>query len=170
MTDIYEEFQANIKVEMSDGGKTIVSQYHVDALGTIMKVYVSDSQENGLLDNQPANGIFDVYVCLRNAPGVEEIVAFGTIESGDSFSLRVVNDYGLVRVEAFGQAVELQVEDDSAESFLKFGRHLQSQTSIGNVNCGEPGHSSSFAQCYADLGITEATVTMTDVTYTRLTR
>lgn len=169
MSETYEEFRATIKVEMSDGGKTIVTQYHAGDLGTLMKVYVADSSEGGLFDSVAANGIFDVYVRIRNTAGIEVKFPLGTIESGDSFSLHVVNDYGLVQVEAFGQTVELQVQDDTA-SYLKFGNYLQSQNPVGSVNCGERGNSNSFAQCYADLGIIEARVTMTDVTYSRTTR
>ncbi|MFK7800034.1 MAG: polysaccharide lyase family 7 protein [Anaerolineae bacterium] len=169
MAETYEEFQAIIKVELSDGGKTIVTQYHAGGTGTIMKVYVSDSSEKGFFDSQAANGVFDVYVRLRNTAGIEQKFALGTIESGDSFSLRVVNNYGVVRVDAFGEAVELEVEDSEA-SFLKFGNYLQSQSPIGNVNCGEKGNSNSFAECYAQIGITKSVVTMTDVTYTRMSR
>lgn len=169
MTDTYEDFQATVKVEMSAGGKTIVAQHHAGGLGTIMKVYVSDTSERGFFDSQAANGVFDVYVRMRNTAGIEEKFALGTIESGDSFALRVINNYGLVRVEAFGAAFELQVEDDSA-SYLKFGNYLQSQHPIGSVKCGEPGNSDSFAACYEALGITEARVTMTDVSYVRNTR
>lgn len=169
MTDTYEEFKATIKVDMSAGGKTIVTQYHAGGTGTIMKVYVSDTSEKGFFDSQAANGIFDVYVRLKNTAGVERKFPLGTIESGDSFSLWVVNNYGLVRVQAFDEAVEMQVQD-SEGSFLKFGNYLQSQSPIGNVNCGEKGNSDSFAACYEQLGISESTVTMTDLVYTRMTR
>lgn len=166
MTDTYEEFEATVKVEMTDGGKTIVTQYHAGGLGTIMKVYVSDTSESGFFDSQPANGLFDVYVRLRGTAGIEQKFALGTIESGDSFSLRVVNNYGFVSVEAFGAVAEMEVQDDPA-SYLKFGNYLQSQAPLGNVKCGEPGNSDSFAECYEELGITVAKVTMTDVRYTR---
>ena len=169
MTAVYEEFKANIKVEMSDGGKTIVAQHHAGGLGTIMKVYVSDSSESGFNDSNASNGIFDVYVRLRNTSGNEEKFALGTIQSGGSFSLKVVNNYGAVSVEAFGNSFGLKVED-SSESYLKFGNYLQSQNPFGNVKCGEPGNSSSFATCYTSLAITQSKVTMTDVSYIRNSR
>ena len=68
------------------------------------------------------------------------------------------------KIEAFGQSLQTEVQDDSA-SYLKFGNYLQSQNPYGSVDCGESGNSASFAQCYEDLGITEAKITMTDVTY-----
>lgn len=169
MTATNETFQANVKVDMSIGGKTIIAQHHAGGLGTIMKVYVSDSSESGFMDSQASNGIFDVYVRLRNTSGVEEKFALGTIRSGGSFNLKVVNKYGVVNVSAFGKTFGMQVEDDS-DSYLKFGNYLQSQNPDGNSKCGVKGNSSSFAKCYAGFGITESKVTMTDVSYTRTTR
>lgn len=168
MTDTYEEFEANIKVEMSDGGKTIIAQHHASDTGTIMKVYVSDSAESGFNDSVAGNGIFDVYVRLRNTSGNEEKYALGTISSGGSFNLRVVNNYGDVDVSALGSSFGIPVEDDSA-SYFKFGNYLQSQDTSTLDDCGESGNSNSFKECFEDLGITTSKVTMTNVSYTRVT-
>ncbi|WP_231758878.1 polysaccharide lyase family 7 protein [Microbulbifer elongatus] len=168
MTDTYEEFSANIKVEMSDAGKTIIAQHHASDTGTIMKVYVSDSRESGFFDSVAGNGVFDVYVRLRNTSGNEEKYALGTITSGGSFDLHVLNNYGEVYVTALGRTYGIPVEDDSA-SYFKFGNYLQSQDTYTMENCGESGNSSSFAECFDDLGITQSKVTMTDVRYTRVT-
>jgi len=169
MTSIQEVFQANVKVDMSVGGKTIIAQHHAGGLGTIMKVYVADSSESGFDDSSASNGIFDVYVRLRNTSGVEEKYALGTIRSGGNFDLKIVNNYGLVSVGAFGKSFEVRVENDSS-SYLKFGSYQQSQDPDGNSKCGTKGNSSSFAACYARLGITQSKVTMTNVNYTRKTR
>jgi hypothetical protein len=167
MTDTYEYFKANIKVDLSDGGKTIVAQHHASDTGTIMKLYIADSSESDIGESIPDNGIFGVYVRIRNTSGVEEKKALGTIQSGDSFSFEVINDYGVVSVTAFGETLETEVEDDS-ESYLKFGNYLQSQYPNGSVDCGEAGDSDSFEECYGDIGITTAKITMTDVSYTRI--
>jgi len=169
MTDTYEFFSANIKVDLSDGGKTIVAQHHAGDTGTIMKLYVADSSESDIGESTPGNGIFGVYVRIRNTDGDEEKKALGTIRSGDSFSFEVINNYGVVSVSAFGQKLETEVEDDS-ESYLKFGNYLQSQYPDGNKDCGEHGDSDSFADCFDDIGITESKVTMTNVTYERIER
>ena len=167
MTDTYEVFKATVTVDMSDGGKTIIAQHHAGGSGTISKVYVSDSSESGFYDSIPDNGIFDVYVRLRNTDGNEEKYAFGTIKSGETFDLRVLNNYGFVEVSAFGDSFGIEVEDDSA-SYFKFGNYLQSQSPYGSVNCGERGDSDSFEECYDDLGITKASVIMTDLSYDRV--
>ncbi|MGS0536015.1 polysaccharide lyase family 7 protein [Pseudoalteromonas sp. SaAl2] len=168
MTDTYEVFEASVKVDMSDGGKTIIAQHHASDTGTIMKVYVSDSAESGFDDSVAGNGVFDVYVRLRNTSGNEEKYALGTITSGGSFDLRVVNNYGDVDVSALGSSFGIPVEDDSA-SYFKFGNYLQSQDTSTLDDCGESGNSNSFKECFEDLGITASKVTMTNVTYTRVT-
>ncbi|MBH0062601.1 MULTISPECIES: polysaccharide lyase family 7 protein [unclassified Pseudoalteromonas] len=168
MTETYEVFEATVKVEMSDGGKTIISQHHASDTGTISKVYVSDTDESGFDDSVAGNGIFDVYVRLRNTSGKEEKHALGTIRSGGSFNLKVVNNYGDVDVTALGTTFGIPVEDDS-ESYFKFGNYLQSQDPYTLDECGESGNSDSFKECFKDLGITKAKVTMTDVSYTRKT-
>ncbi|TMP07085.1 hypothetical protein CWC11_07515 [Pseudoalteromonas sp. S3178] len=168
MTQSYEVFEATVKVEMSDGGKTIISQHHASDTGTISKVYVSDTDESGFNDSVAGNGIFDVYVRLRNTSGNEEKYALGTITSGESFNLRVVNNYGDVDVSALGNSFGIPVEDDS-ESYFKFGNYLQSQDPNTLDKCGEAGNSNSFKNCFEDLGITQSKVTMTNVTYTRQT-
>ncbi|MBB1453666.1 polysaccharide lyase family 7 protein [Pseudoalteromonas sp. SG43-5] len=168
MTQSYEVFEATVKVEMSDGGKTIISQHHASDTGTISKVYVSDTDESGFNDSVAGNGIFDVYVRLRNTSGNEEKFALGTITSGESFNLRVVNNYGDVDVSALGNSFGIPVEDDS-ESYFKFGNYLQSQDPNTLDKCGEAGNSNSFKNCFEDLGITQSKVTMTNVTYTRQT-
>lgn len=168
MTQSYEVFEATVKVEMSDGGKTIISQHHASDTGTISKVYVSDTDESGFNDSVAGNGIFDVYVRLRNTSGNEEKFALGTITSGESFNLRVVNNYGDVDVSALGNSFGIPVEDDS-ESYFKFGNYLQSQDPNTLDKCGEAGNSNSFKNCFEDLGINQSKVTMTNVTYTRQT-
>jgi len=167
MAATYEDFVATTKVDLSDGAKTIVAQHHAGGTGTIMKLYVSDSSESGFFDSTPANGVFDVYVRLRNTSGVEEKKPLGTVQSGDSFTFRVINNFGVVTVSAFGQSLETEVEDSEA-SYFKFGNYLQSQDPDGNAKCGESGDSDSFRDCFEQLGITVATVTMTDVAYTRI--
>ncbi|MGJ8672459.1 polysaccharide lyase family 7 protein [Rubritalea sp.] len=167
MTNSYEHFSADIKVDLSNGGKVIVAQFHAKDLGTIMKLYVADTSESGIGDSHPSDGVFGVYVRIRNEAGNEEKKALGTIRSGEHFSFEVINDYGKVSVSAFDKSLTTVVKDDSA-AYLKFGNYLQSQYPDGCKNCGKKGNSDSFAACYQDIGITEAKITMTNVSYERI--
>ncbi|GAC26174.1 hypothetical protein GMES_3901 [Paraglaciecola mesophila KMM 241] len=164
MTKVYENFSANIKVEMSDGSKAIVAQHHASDTGTIMKLYVSDNSESGFIDSTANNGIFDVYVRLAKADGSgEEKKALGTIQSGDNFDFQVINDHGNVTVSAFGKSFNLDIEDSSA-SYLKFGNYLQAQDPITREDVDD---SSDWADFYADQGITVSKLTFSNVNYIR---
>jgi len=62
MNDTYENFTGTITAELSNGSKTIVAQHHAEDTGTIVKLYISDTNETELVDSEASNGIFDVYV------------------------------------------------------------------------------------------------------------
>jgi len=164
MYDTYENFSANYKVELSDGSKTIVAQHHGTSISTLMKLYVADSSESGFIDSVANNGVFDVYVRLRGTNGSEQKFALGTVTSGQSFDVTMVNNYGTVSVTAFGNEAKLKVEDDD-NTYFKFGNYLQSQDPVTREDCGTRGDSESWEDCYNDLGITTSKITLTDVSY-----
>lgn len=164
MTAAYEELSATLTAELSDGSKTIVAQHHADGTGTIVKLYIADTSEGGLLDSQAKNGVFDVYVRMARSDGSGEAkYALGTIRSGDSFRFSMINDYGTVTMSAFGQRFELEVED-SSKSFLKFGNYLQAQDAETGEDVDDSGDWASF---YSDAGITTSVLTFSDVTHIR---
>ncbi|GAA61428.1 hypothetical protein P20652_3305 [Pseudoalteromonas sp. BSi20652] len=159
-----ESFSAKYKVEMSAGAKTIIAQHHGSDTSTLMKVYIADSNESNLIDSRPKNGVFDVYARLRGQNDSKETVfPLGTIRSGESFTLSMENNRGVVKIRAFNRTAELKVKDDNS-AYFKFGNYLQSQDSRGN-DCGTRGDSESFADCFDDLGITKSKITLTDVSY-----
>ena len=162
--DTYEQFSATYKMELSNGAKTIIAQIHGSTISTLMKVYVADSNESGFLDSRANNGIFDVYTRLRGTDGNEMKVALGTIKSGDSFDVNIINNYGTVTVSAMGRSAMLKVKDD-ARSYFKFGNYMQSQDPYTRRKCGNRGDSASWEQCFKKLGITESKATLTNITY-----
>ncbi|WP_299262989.1 carbohydrate-binding protein [uncultured Psychrosphaera sp.] len=164
MTELYENFQSNIKLDISDGSKMIVAQHHASDTGTIMKLYVSDTSESGFDDSVANNGIFDVYVRLAKEDGSgEEKQALGTIRSGDNFDFQVINDHGFVTVNAMGETFSLTIED-SSESYLKFGNYLQAQDAESGDDVDD---SADWADFYSDAGITESVLTFTNLSYER---
>ncbi|MBQ4834714.1 polysaccharide lyase family 7 protein [Pseudoalteromonas sp. MMG010] len=164
MYDTYEEFSANYKVELSNGSKTIIAQHHGSSISTLMKLYVADSSESGFDDSVANNGIFDVYVRLRGTDGDEDKFALGTIRSGESINVKMINDYGTVTVSALGRSATLTVEDDDI-TYFKFGNYLQSQDPVTRIDCGTRGDSDSWEACYKDFGITTSKITLTDISY-----
>ncbi|WP_232824674.1 discoidin domain-containing protein [Algibacillus agarilyticus] len=165
MYSTYETFSATYKMDLSNGAKTIVAQTHGSTISTLMKVYVADSSESGFIDSVANNGIFDVYVRLRGTDGNEVKTALGTITSGGSFDLSMVNNYGTMTITAFGVSAQLKVENDEA-TYLKFGNYMQSQDPVTREECGTRGDSDSWAECFEEFGITTSKATVTDVSYT----
>lgn len=161
MSKNYEQFAADLKVDLSTGGKLIALQYHAQDTGTIVKVYISDSDEAGFLNSIANDGIFDVYVRMKPiSGGSEDKYALGTIKSGQTFRLTSTNNYGMMTVSAFSRSRTLQVAEGGA-SYLKFGNYLQSQDPVGGEKC------SDFAACYAKFGIVVSKVAMSNVVYIR---
>ena len=164
MTETYEDFSANVRLDLSTGSKTIISQFHASDTGTIMKLYVADSSETGFYNSIANDGIFDVFVRLLNVDGSgEQKKALGTIESGDNFDFQVINDHGFVTVSAMNETFSLQIEDDPA-AYFKFGNYLQAQDAVTG---DKVENSDDFAQFYADAGITESKATFTNLSYER---
>jgi len=170
----YERFEATYTVSMSDGAKSIITQYHGDS-PTLMKLYYADTAEDGLIDSVGGNGIFDLYVRLRSVElnGGEDVFAFGTLEAGDTFNVIVENNYGEVSVTALGQTITRTVMETPTD-YLKFGNYLQAQITTdedhpyGGEKCSELEPPLGFVECYEMLGITESTVSLTNVTYERI--
>lgn len=169
MTEAYEDFSADIEVDLDAGGKTIVAQHHASGTGTIVKLYVSDSDEQGLIDSVAANGVFDVYVRLAAEDGTGEVRrTLGTIRSGDRFHLRILNDHGHVFVWADGPGFDAEADlrvEDSPASFLKFGNYLQAQHARGLVNITDPD---DWPEFFDDAGIDTAVVTFSNIDHVRI--
>jgi len=164
MSDTSEEFAARITPELSDGAKTIVAQYHGGDTGTLVKIYVSDTNESSHNDSRANNGIFDVYGRVRTDDSSSEtIINFGTIRSGESFDLVINNRRGLVYVSAMGVEETLRVSDSDG-AYLKFGNYLQAQDAESGDDID---NSSDWADFYDDADITRARVTFSNINYVR---
>jgi len=164
MYDTSERFSAVITPELSSGSKTIVAQYHGGNTGTLVKIYLSDTDESRHDDSVPGNGIFDVYARLRPEGATREtIVNFGTMRSGESFDLSINNQRGLVTVSAMGKQRTLQVADSNG-AYLKFGNYLQAQEPFGGKKYK---NSNDWADFYNSAGIVRSVVTFTNVNYQR---
>lgn len=164
MTESWEYFSANIRPVLSDGSKTIIAQYHAADTSTLVKVYVSDTNESNHDDSEANNGIFDVYARLRPPSSSSEVVFnFGTIRSGDTIDLTVINDHGFVYVEALGEDTQLTVQD-SSESYFKFGNYLQAQDAESGDDVDD---SDDWEDFYDDAGITSSVITFSSIFYGR---
>ena len=164
MYNTSESFSAQITPSLSSGAKTIALQYHGGDTGTLVKLYVSDTNESKHDDSSANNGIFDVYARLRTHQSKSEtVVNFGTIRSGESFDFKIVNKRGDVTVSAMGTTQQMKVANSDG-SYLKFGNYLQAQ----DAETGKDVKSSKdWANFYKKAGITKSVITFSNVNYTR---
>jgi len=164
--DVYEDFKANLRLNLSNGSKTIFAQYYAAGKGTIMKLYISDAKESGVEDGVANNGIFDVYVILAeddilNAGKTKK--PLGTVNTGDNFDFQIVNVNGYIAVNALGESVNSIVIDD-AESYLVFGNYLQAQDPNTAKYVTKP---EQYGQFYKNAGITNSELIFSHLSYTR---
>lgn len=126
-----EHFSATVTPALSNGAKTIVAQYHVDGLDTILKVYVQDTDDRAGLDGKANNGVFDIVVKILGTDGVDAPTALGTIRSGESFDLDIKFDNGVATVSAKTaangsiQTASTRIKGDKRNIYFKFGDYLQ---------------------------------------------
>jgi hypothetical protein len=129
----HERFSALVTPTLPAGARTIVAQYHVVGIETIVKVYVQDTAEPGLLDSKAGNGVFDIVAQLRDPSGKDIPTALGTVRSGEQFALEVRFDGGEagVTVKSAKHGVlhtpRIRVMADHRKIYFKFGDYLQAR-------------------------------------------
>jgi hypothetical protein len=127
-----EHFSARITPTLPDGAKTIVAQYHVEGLDTILKVYVQDTTDRQGLDGKDANGVFDILVRILGSDGKEATTALGTVRSGAGFDLdiRFVAGEAIVTADVAGtvrRTGRTRIKLDERKIYFKFGDYLQAR-------------------------------------------
>jgi hypothetical protein len=127
----HEHFAARVTPTLATGAKTIVAQYHVEGLDTILKVYVQDTADKQGLDGKAGNGVFDILVRILGADGKEVTTALGTVRSGEGFDLDIAFNAGEALVSArtaSGGELKTQrtrIKPDDRKIYFKFGDYLQ---------------------------------------------
>jgi hypothetical protein len=127
-----EHFAARVTPVLPMGAKTIVAQYHVEGLDTILKVYVQDTADRQGLDGKEGNGVFDILVRILGTDGKEATTALGTVRSGASFDLDIRFQAGVAQVTAnAGGEVRrtgpVRIKADERKIYFKFGDYLQAR-------------------------------------------
>ena len=125
-----EHFAARVTPQLPDGAKTIVAQYHVEGLDTIVKVYVQDTADRQGLDGNGDNGVFDILVRMLGTDGKEATTALGTVRSGQPFDLDIRFAGGDARVAVVGpdgvrREGHTRIKPDERAIYFKFGDYLQ---------------------------------------------
>jgi hypothetical protein len=126
-----ESFAARVTATLPNGAKTIVAQYHLEGLDTMLKVYVQDTLDRKALDGQAGNGVFDVIARIGGTDGKETMTALGTVRSGEAFALDIKLANGeatvAVKTDKHGaiQTARTKVKDAGRAIYFKFGDYLQ---------------------------------------------
>jgi hypothetical protein len=164
-----EHFAARVTAQLPDGAKTIVAQYHVEGLDTIVKVYVQDTADRQGLDGQAGNGVFDILVRMLGTDGKEATTALGTVRAGQPFELDIRFAGGDASVAVVGpdgmrREAHTRIKPDERAIYFKFGDYLQAL----DPDTGK--HTISSAQWnryYAAKRITAEHVTFTGTVFER---
>ena len=128
-----EHFAARVTIDLPDGAKTIIAQYHGEGLDTLVKVFVQDTADAKGLDGKAGNGVFDVLVRILGTDGKEVTTAMGAVRSGEGFDLdiRFANREAVVAVKTDkGGAIQTaltKVKADNRNIYFKFGDYLQAR-------------------------------------------
>ena len=136
LADTREHFAARITATLPNVAKTIVAQYHVEGLDTILKVYVQDTADKQGLDGKTGNGVFDILVRILGVDGKEATTALGTVRSGESFDLDIVFNAGVAQVTArtaTGGTIKTpltSIRPDTRKIYFKFGDYLQARDPV----------------------------------------
>ena len=144
VTDTREHFAARITATLPNVAKTIVAQYHVEGLDTILKVYVQDTADKQGLDGKSGNGVFDILVRILGVDGKEATTALGTVRSGESFDLDIVFNAGEAKVSARTanggtiQTPPTRIRPDTRKIYFKFGDYLQARDPATGEHTSSP--------------------------------
>jgi hypothetical protein len=126
-----EHFSASVTIDLPDGAKSIVAQYHGEGLDTLVKIFVQDTADGKGIDGKAGNGVFDLLVRMLGTDGKEVTTAMGTLRSGESFDLdiRFANREAVVAVKTDKAGVIqtglTKVKADNRNIYFKFGDYLQ---------------------------------------------
>lgn len=164
-----EHFSARVTPTLPGGAKSIVAQYHVDGLDTILKVYVQDTADSKALDGKAGNGVFDVLARIKGMDGKEVMTALGTVRSGDSFDLDIVFDRGdaTVTVKTAGGAprtAHTRIPADGRRIYFKFGDYLQALDPVTAQHTTSPA---KWDEYYRISHIDASQIRFADITFER---
>jgi len=172
MTQASESFSATITPDLSPGTQTIVSQWHGEDEGGLVKLYLDDqSGENmdtgtkgvGVDNGVPSDGVFDVYAIYTDEDGENQRVNFGTIEQGESMDVDITNDRGNFSATVNGESGDFKVADDD-EVYFKYGAYLQTKDPV----TGERAKPSEGGlEILERNNVTDAKVTFENVNFER---
>lgn len=201
ITPILSPFAETIVVQWHPVGLSILLAVYVTDMSSESPIlYNLETGEQWLeLENGiGGDGIFDIVVISRS-PGASELFlaggnitqsfgsvfqqegfTAGTVESGETFSIRSVNDHGIfdVKLVVGGETIQFTLEaDESTNSYLKYGSYLQAKDPFtaeralsdeDKILLSTEEKGQVFQDFYDEYNITEGTVLFENIHYSRV--
>ena len=129
-----EKLKAKVKLNLSNGAKTIISQYHELGTSTLIILIISDTY-NKKLENGIANdGIFDISVNYKDIDGKITTLSLGIVKNNDILNYEMENRFGEVRIRINDREVVFKTR--TQKRYLKFGGYLQAKDPYTNRQAG----------------------------------
>ena len=125
-----ESFSATITPDISPGSQAIISQWHGQDEGALVKLYVDDQdggvQTAGAENGVAGDGVFDVYTVYKDDKGDQHRINHGTITEGESLDVNFEKNGNDFSANVNGVAADFSVIDDP-EVYFKYGMYLQTK-------------------------------------------
>ena len=127
-----EKLSATVQADLSPGVKTMIVQYHDNAQGTLLKVFLADIQNGKIINGIANDGIFDIYAVFTKPDGSEMVSPLAAYRPGEPVTFSVENREGTITVSVDAVSVTETVKDCEG-AYFKFGNYLQAQDAITSV-------------------------------------
>lgn len=133
MAESNESFSATVTPDLSPGSQAIISQWHGQDEGALVKLYVDDQagdvQTAGAENGVAGDGVFDVYTVYKDADGEQHRINHGTITEGESLDVNFEKNGNDFSANVNGVSADFSVTDDP-EVYFKYGMYLQTKDPI----------------------------------------
>lgn len=145
MFETYEIISSNILFDLSNGSKTIVTQYHQQDTSTLLLVYIADIKSKKLINGKANDGIFDMYVIYKNGSNKKVVLPITTLNPNTIYSYYFGNSFGNIKIVVNEKEVQFKTKD-SQKVYLKFGDYLQAQNPITNKRIAKEDFNDFYKQ------------------------
>jgi phage tail tube protein FII len=160
-TDMYkteESLSAIVTFWLSNGAKTIFSQYHEANTSTLLLVFIGDIKDKILINGIPNDGIFDIYCVYINEHGKRQEISMGEAKSGGSFRFKINNNCGNIILTVNDKSVSFKTKN-SKKVYFKFGDYIQAQDPVTS----KQADSNKFSEFYTKHGISEDIIEFSEI-------
>ena len=167
MANTNESLTGTVTPELSAGSQAIITQWHGEGEGALVKLYVDDQdadvQTAGAENGVAGDGIFDVYIVYHDESGDPVRVNLGTTESGQPMDLAFEKRGNEFTADVNGVSTSFSAPDDE-EVYLKYGMYLQTKDPL----TGEKAKPNEGGMEILERnGITHASATFENLVYNR---